>query len=192
MIDKFIEMTYGEARYEVLKELDTRGPIGSLLQKNCPDLLSTMEFVCRQLEKVMTEDFKIQDLGNIPMNIKETLESILASYPIFILLHSEYNWNTFTSGLILLIKNYNNVALEFYRTCNQEEDWIKQEYKYLARMQELIDATINLINLGAGYLDLLQASAIIVEELKTWRKSRPASMKLSESYLKSLGLNGGQ
>ena len=192
MIDKFVEMAYGKARYEVLKELDTRGLMGQLLLKSYPDLLTTMEFICRQLEKVMTEDFDIQDLGNIPANIKETLQSLLNSYPIFILLHSEYDWNVFTSGLILLIKNYLNAELEFYHTCNQEDEWIKQEYVYLMNMQKLIDATMNLINLGAGYLDLLQASAVIVEELKTWRKSRPASMKLSESYLKSLGLEGGK
>lgn len=183
-------MTYGEARYEILKELDTRGPVGSFLLSRHQDLTSTVEHICRYLEKAMTPEVEAKDIGNFPGNIKTNIEYLLLRIPTYLVVYSELKWDTFCSALFLLVDNYLSAGETFLETCG-EDDWVKNERTYINRMREQLSAILRIIDIGAGYTELCVASSQIVEELKTWSRSRPAAFKLSEAYLKSLGIEGG-
>lgn len=189
MLNNFVKMTYGEARHEVLKELDNRGPIGSFLLSRHPDLTNIIEYVCRYLEKAMTPDSDPKDLGNFPSNIKTSLEFLTLRFPSYLILYSEHDWNCFCSALFLLLDNFLNAGETFINSV-AEDDWSKEEKKYINRIREQLSAILRIIDIGAGYSELCKASAQIVEELKTWSQSRPAAFKLSEAYLKSLGIGG--
>ena len=76
MITAFKEYTYGEARYEVLKELDTRGSVGHFLLKRHAELTSIVEDMCRTLGEAMSENFNIANLGNM---MQEQLMNIAAN-----------------------------------------------------------------------------------------------------------------
>lgn len=191
MLNNFVQMTYGEARYEILKELDTRGPIGSFLLSRHQDLTATVEHMCRYLEKAMTPDTDPKSFGNFPNNVKCSLEFLLLRIPTYLIVYSEYEWNKFCSALFLLVDNYLNAGESFVATCGDDE-WTKAEKNYIQRIREQLSAILRIIDIGAGYTELCRASSQIVEELKTWSRSRPAAFKLSEAYLKSLGIEGGK
>ena len=191
MMDRVIEYTYGEARYEVLKELDTRGYVGSLLLKHHTDLINIINVMCRTLETAMSPDFEdVKSLGNMPLNVKEMLLSILSKYPSYILIHSEYDWTPFTSAFVLLVTNYLNLMEQFCEECSAlKDDWYHKEVATIKLLREYIDAILNLMELGVSYKNLIQASNEIAAELKTWRQNRPAAMRLSQTYLQSLGID---
>ena len=130
MLNNFVKMTYGEARNEVLKELDTRGPIGSFLLNRHPDLTGSIEFICRYLEKAMTPVVQPKDLGNFPLNIKTSLEFLMMRMPTYLILYSEYEWNYFCSALFLLIDNFLGAG-ETFLGAHGEDDWSKEEQKYI-------------------------------------------------------------
>ena len=137
MLKNFVQMTYGEARYEVLKELDTRGPIGSFLLSRHSDLTAIIEYMCHYLEKAMTPDIEIKSLGNFPNNIKHGLENLLLRLPTYLTVYSEYKWDTFCSALFLLTDNFINAGESFIVTCGTDTDnWVKEEKEYVQRIRE--------------------------------------------------------
>lgn len=191
MTEKLIQYTYGEARYEALKELDTRGRVGTILLKHHADLINTVNVMCHTLETAMAPDFEdVKTLGNMPLNIKQDLISILSRYPSYMLVHSDCNWTVFTSAFVLLVTNYLNLMESFNEACglNEDDAWWKKEQETVEYLRSCIEGIINLIEIGTSYKTLIQASNEIVAELKTWGAHRPAAMRLSQLYLRSLGI----
>ena len=191
MLNNFVQMSFGEARYEVLRELDVRGPIGAFLLSRHSELTGMIEHICRYLEKAMTPEVLPKDYGNFPNNIKYDLEFLLLKLPTYLVVYSEYDWNKFCSALFLLIDNYLNAGESFVCSCGNDE-WAQQEREYIRQIREQLSAILRIVDIGAGYTELCKASSQIVEELKTWSRSRPAAFRLSEAYLKSLGIEGGR
>lgn len=192
MTEQLIQYSYGEARYEALKELDTRGRVGTILLKQHPDLVNIVNVMCNTLETAMAPDFEdILTLGNMPLNVKQTLASILGSYPSYMLVHSDCEWTVFTSAFILLVNNYLNLMESFTKACCQgatDDPWQKKELEIIEFMRSCIEGINNLVEIGVSYKTLIQASNAIVAELKTWGEHRPAAMRLSQLYLRSLGI----
>ena len=55
-----------------------------------------------------------------------------------------------------------------------------------AELRQSLDCVVRLIEIGNGYIDLLQATILLLNEIKTWGDARPTSLKMSEAYLHAL------
>lgn len=191
MIKKLVELTYGEARYEVLKELDTKGPIGKFLIKRHPNLISDMELICRTLEKAMTPGSSPRELGNFPENVRENLRELMMKMPTYLILESDMDWTIFLSGLCLLITNYIGAEKMFYESYDIKSPEFERDLAFIAFVEEQLMAISHLAEIGSSFLDLVIIANRTTEMLKDLNAAQPGSLKLSQMYLKSLGIKGG-
>lgn len=106
MLHKIEKMDFGAARYAVLKSLDTRDEIGKSVLRHAPHFLDTMLSICDLIEKCEVEEVHPLDIGEIKTVQYSDLNQVLIRLPSLILLNSEQNWDTFCSGLILLVSNF--------------------------------------------------------------------------------------
>ena len=82
MIMNMRAMEFGEARYIVLKELDTRGDVGSKLLKHNHELLNIVEKVCSNLEASFSPQMGGLAAVDIPNNWElEVLLQISTAFP---------------------------------------------------------------------------------------------------------------
>lgn len=192
MLNKIRNFNYGEARYYVMKEIDTQGEIGRILSSIVPQLSLIMIRVCEQIDRLhiwnpgdSEEDLQIsQDTFNMFISIQQ-------NYPTLVLTEDTLNWNDFMSAWCAMVHefcsafgSFANYKLEH----NPQDPMANSMLQQLGGIEATLAPTMRLAELGAGYNELLQASAEIVKELKSWRQSRPASLRLSQTYLASLGL----
>lgn len=199
MFNKMKEMTLGKARYTILKELDTRGPIGQLLLSLDPQMSSTMMNLCENLFEIDAWLGAIEaarqsgeaapqppQLG-FDDHAVATFMTITGALPTFILLYSEMDWNTFCSALMTLVNSYVNVMMGALEAvgCGQEE--MNDQSSKADSLMMSMDPVMKLMELGAGYEDLLRASNKLIEQMKAFNQSSPSPVRLSEAYLKSLG-----
>ena len=69
----------------------------------------------------------------------------------------------------------------------QNQDLFDEYTKYLTNIMQSLDPVLSLLELTVSYKALFQATAQLLDELHTWRQSRPAAIRLSEAYLNSIG-----
>lgn len=198
MLNKVEEFNFGQAKYIVLKELDTFGPIAKeLLAKDLRNLNVEMMEICDRIELIQTWDKQ----GALPTSyhIEDRhfycFISLGEVLPSLVLLRSELNWNTFIGGLLIIADEYCKCYAELTNIVFEEESkketsnempCIEDNINRLQDIKNSFDAIKVLLEIGVGYTELLKASFDIARELKTWRNSNPASIRLSQSYLKAL------
>ena len=96
-------------------------------------------------------------------------------------------WEDFLSAWVSLMGNYIGVVMA--RVENEEFGDKESLIQTLMNIGESCEAITQLVEIGISYIDLLNASRQLVDEMKTWQNSRPTSLKLSEAYLDSLNFN---
>lgn len=189
MIMNMRAMEFGEARYIVLKELDTRGDVGSKLLKHNHELLNIVEKVCSNLEASFSPQMGGLAAVDIPNNWElEVLLQISTAFPSYMLQNlASPTWEDFLSAWVSLMGNYIGVVMA--RVENEEFGDKESLIQTLMNIGESCEAITQLVEIGISYIDLLNASRQLVDEMKTWQNSRPTSLKLSEAYLDSLNFN---
>ena len=186
IVNEVKKMDFSDARYLILKSLDTRDAIGSLLIKYSPQLLNIVGKVCNSLEEVMMAGeggnslFEIPDDSELRAIIQTTREMPClmlqdVSCPL---------WSDFLSAWICLIENFGGAML-------QKVDGIEGPHEDQIRatvgdMFQALTSIERLITCGNSYMDLIQATNSLLNEIKSWNNSRPTSLRLSEAYLQAL------
>lgn len=200
MFNNFEVMTYPEARYAFLKELDTRGPIGRLLLIEIPQLTNSMMRAAEFIDTIATlEEHQYVDCG-IDNDVRVAFCQIGERLPRLMLLESELDWNTFVNAYCAFMFEYTK-AIRYNADlvlCNAEKEHPESAEELILHANDamhmadeieyLIKPALRLIEIGIGYTELLEASAHIVEELRSWQQSRPASLRLSKAYLDAMGI----
>lgn len=192
MLNKIRNFSYGEARYHVMKEIDTQGDIGRILSSIVPQLSIIMIRVCEQIDKLHAwnpgepeNDLQVsQDTINMFVAIQQ-------AYPTLVLTEDTLEWNDWMSAWCAMVHEFCSAFggyANYKLSMNEQDPMANSLLQELGGIEATLAPTMRLAELGAGYNDLLQASAEIVKELKSWRQSRPASLRLSQAYLASLGL----
>lgn len=195
MLNDFKVFEFPEARYLILKELDTRGPIGQLLLNIDARLANTVMGMAEDIDLVHCaqpgEYVNVQN--ETPVNQFIYISDML---PSLILTHSELDWNTFISAYCAFIHEYveamhHNYAIkeELNEVPEDERCFLDHKRHELDELRQAVMPTLKLAEIGIGYTELLQASSTIAEELKSWRQSRPTSLRLSRAYLEALGIS---
>lgn len=195
MLNNFQVFEFPEARYLFLKELDTRGPIGQLLLNIDPHLANIVMGMAETIDLIHCaqpgEYIRVENDVNthIFVHIGEVL-------PGLILTHSEYNWNEFISAYCAFVHEYvqamhhnYSILVERDEVSDDDRCFVDHKQRELEDLRHAVMPTLKLAEIGIGYNELLQASSAIVEELKSWRQSRPASLRLSRAYLEALGIS---
>lgn len=189
MLQKIKEMSYGAARYMVLKELDTRGEIGRLLLNYDHQLAATMMNLCDWIDTAaiaLAENrfagIKWESISHAP----HAFVTMAEKFPFLILTESALNWDTFISA-------WNTIIQEFLGVMSACIQYLpKEDAERLIEMCNMIENTLRptytLAELGASYIDLMRAGNEITKELRNWRQSQPASLRLSQAYLRALGV----
>lgn len=186
IVNEVKKMNFGDARYLILKSLDTRDAIGSLLIKYSPQLLNTVGKVCNSLEEVMMAGEGGNALFVIPdENELISIIEITRAMPCFMLQDIACPlWSDFLSAWICLIENFGGAIL-------QKVDGIEGPYEDKMRdtvgdMFQALTSIERLITCGNSYIDLIQATNNLLNEIKSWANTRPTSLRLSEAYLQAL------
>jgi len=193
MLNKLKEYSYGDARYIVLKELDTRGPIGDFLlnfQPHYATLVMQMgEFIDTWDSQMDALPPSIMEIPGIQDQDFQTICAMHEMLPDFILLHSELDWNTFISAYLTFLSVFVNLTIDILHHYETPENTAEMQ-DLVSRIQHYVsslDSTLRLCELGAGFSDLLHASQNIVRELQGWKQSNPSAVRLSQAYLKAIG-----
>lgn len=189
MLQKFKEMSYGSARYLVLRELDERGPIGQLLLRYDSQLAVKMMNFCDWIDRsaIACGENRPDDIDWRKANdIPGTLMMCAETFPFLILTASELDWTGFLSAWITIAKEF--LAIAGYIAANSPEDQRHGINNIMRGVEETLRPTYTLMELGVSYIDLIKASSNLVQEMQKWRQSQPAAIRLSEAYLKALGV----
>lgn len=196
MLNNFRVFEYPEARYLVLKELDTKGPIGRLLLNAVPNLANSMMGMSEMIDRIhcaQPGEYIPQHGDSLHTNEFIIINEVL---PSLILVHSEFNWNDFISAYCAFIHeyiacmrcNYDVRESDGTPMTDEEHHFFECGHNDLNVLEETVLPTLKLAEIGIGYTELLQASGRMVEELQSWRQSRPTSLRLSRAYLEALGI----
>ena len=197
MLNDFKVFEFPEARYILLKELDTKGPIGRLLLNALPHLANNVMGMADMINCVhcaQPGEYIPQRGDGVSVHEFVAVGEIL---PGLILTHSELNWNDFISAYCAFVHEYVQAMTHNYDVresdgtplTDEERCFFEQSRNDLRILQNAVMPTLKLVELGIGYTELLQASSKIVEELQSWRQSRPTSLRLSRAYLDALGIH---
>lgn len=189
MIFNLKEKDFGDSRYILMKEFDTVGPIARIIYDRYPmmrravaEAMYTMEIVYLP-ERGGLASFNLPDFQML-WELCGTTESMTS----FVLQDLGLQWDDFLSAWMSFITNYCKILcdkLEF-----EENEVLKNEYEVIVKnIDNAISGLLNLFELGISYLDLIQTSRKLLEEMKAWGDARPTAMKLSEAYLNTLNFN---
>lgn len=194
MLNKVINFQYGKARYIVLKELDTRGPIGQILTKNnsrSADIILDLADKIDRMEICLSDS----EAGSMPwpFSVNEDHFNFIIhtnrSFANLVLLNSELDWNTFINAWLAFVNHYLDVLQRYAdprRTPDNDNDY-EQMHSQVCNIANSLQSVMKLLEIGYGYTELIEASNSLVQEMRGWQQSRPAAIKLSQAYLKSLG-----
>lgn len=205
MLSKMKEMNVGQARYVVIKELDTRGPIGQLLLNLDPQLTSTMMNLCEAIfetDNWLGECDKICEANNngagqaypdpptflgFDNRYVQIIMTIADVLPAYTLMYSELDWDTFCSAFATIIDNYISVVMAGIDRANFPSEHREEHERNAQMLSQCLNPIYKLVEIGAGYEELLRASAKLVQQMKSWEQSAPSPVRLSQTYLESLG-----
>ena len=189
MLQNIKNMTYGAARYTVLKELDTRGNIGRLLLNYDHQLAANMMNICDWIDSaaiaLSNNEFKDIHWASIE-RAPNAFILVAEKFPFLILTASELNWDIFISAWIVITHEFLGVMNACIERLPHED--AERLIEMCHKIDATLDPTYTLAELGASYTDLIKASNEMVKELRNWRQSQPASLRLSQAYLKALGV----
>ena len=192
MLTEIRNFSYGEARYHVMKEIDTLGPIGRILTAIQPQLSLIMIRVLEQIDAITAwEPGEDDGAFTISQYTLDMFIRIEHEFPTLILTEDKLPWNDFMSAWCAIVHQYCSVFgnyLDFKLSNGPEDERSQTIAQRIGLIQDTLAPTYTLAQMGAGYLELMQASSSIVKELRSWRQSRPASLRLSQTYLTALGL----
>lgn len=190
MIQKIKEMSFGTAKYIVLKELDERGPIGQLLISYDYNFANNMMNICEWIDRA---DISVEEknLNSIQWSYLDEacclLSQMSEKFPFLMLISSELEWTPFVSAWLTIADQL--ILLANYALENGLEGPDREFCMRLIDTLQMVLAPIHqLIELSVGYQELLKASAEIVKELRGWKQSQPAAIRLSRAYLQSMGV----
>lgn len=193
MVQKLKDMHFGTAKYVVMKELDERGPIGQLLISYDPNFANNMMNVCEWVDKTQITLEEQQnnrnpqiDYGYLEDAVR-LLNSMSEKFPFLMLVASQLDWETFLSGWLTITNEIAQIS-GFLAEQNDDPRLCDMCRQCSDSLMAILAPTCQLIELGIGYQELLQASAEIVKELQGWRQSQPSAIRLSHAYLRSLGM----
>lgn len=188
MIQKMKNIPYGTARYIVLKELDTRGLIGQLLLNYDHQLASTMMNLCDWIDRAEialnggNEPLSFDSVRDIPHMFIFFTEKL----PYLILTASELDWTEFVSAWVTIEHHFIGVMQAL------SEHMQEEERHGIIELCKGIEGTFTplytLIDLGVSYADMIKVGNELVREMQNWRQSQPASIRLSQAYLRALGV----
>lgn len=191
MVNKLKEMSYGAARYIVLKELDERDSIGRLLLKYDRQLTINMMDYCDWIDKadISIQSKKLYDINwQKAVDIPKVLIHIGQRFPFLVLQHSELDWTAFISAWVRISEEFIGIIEHYISLRDLKEEEISGLRQIIAECRSAIEPTITLVNLGVGYMDLIAAGRELVNEMQQWQQSQPAALRLSNAYLQSLGV----
>lgn len=189
MLQNIKNMSYGAARYTVLKELDTRGPIGRLLLNYDHQLASKMMNICDWIDSaaIALSNNQLQDMRWTSIDqAPNSFIFIAEKFPFLILTASELNWDVFISAWLVITHEFLGVMNACVEHLPRED--AERLIEICHRIESTLEPTYTLAELGASYTDLIKASNEMVKELRNWRQSQPASLRLSQAYLRALGV----
>lgn len=188
MLRKIVDMPIGEARYIVLKSLDTHDEIGELILQSHPDAMVVVnEIIGNVLAASLrggggVSAFEFQDRNYIHTFIAMTKE-----LPSYMLLDINcVAWDSFLNGWLIIGDQYQELLDKAIDCCGQDTAEIKEYTKLSYELRNALDGVVRLIEIGNGYIDLLQATSHLLREMQTWGDARPTSIKMSEAYLQAL------
>lgn len=191
MITKIKHMSYGAARYCVLKELDERDSIGRLLLSYDPQLATKMMDFCDWIDKANiaygNNTPELIDWGKA-QDIPHTLIAFAEKFPFLTLSASELNWEGFLSAWLVIANEFVNILEHHLRTGHIPEQDARRLEQLVRACQDTLRPVYTLAELGASYTDLIKAGQELVREMQKWRQSQPASIRLSQAYLKAVGI----
>lgn len=186
MVNKIKHMNFSDARYIILKSLDTRDEIGEIFVKEDSQLTTVIATICSNLEMAMMAG----EGGLAAMSLPEIehirlLVNITQKMPCYLLQDiSSPLWEDFLSAWICLIENFTSAIFQKIGDIEGPvEDELRREANTLLNSLNTVD---RLINCGIAYVDLIQATTHLLQEIKTWSNVKPTSVKLSEAYLQAL------
>ena len=194
MITKLLPLTYGQCRYEFIKELDTPGYIGEKLIMMQPQFAESMMELGTWVDQYIDA---IPDPNNMPCRPKLLLfednisrfYNIINIIPYMMFANSEYDWTLFLSAFIGFVNTVCNVTIDIinnYHTPDNDDEY-RELMQNINDLLESLKPIYLIIEFSLGYSDLIKASAILVDELKGWTQSQPAPLKLSQAYLQAIG-----
>lgn len=186
MILSLKEKDFGEARYIIMKEIETVSPIGKILIDRDSRIFEIMDLITYNMEKSYhPEEGGIAAFELPDPHFLNSLIYITETFPSLILQDLHINWDDFASAWLTIMANYckileEKIALEF----NPETVQLYQDLNH--HLDQAIESIIRLFEIGITYIDLINSSRGLVEEMKSWGEARPTSLKLSEAYLNAL------
>lgn len=188
MIMQIKNMSYGDARYIVIKSLDTRDEIGTILLRDHPQLLNTMGEVSRIIEEAMSCGNGGLGGVNYPSpDVFRDLEVVTNTLPAY-MLRDIVNpaWEDFLNAWISLCDNLCNIVHAKIENEPDDNPCFNDMLNTMIEIQKGLGSIMRLIEVGVSYIDLINATSRILDEVKTWKECRPTSLRLSEAYLQAL------
>lgn len=205
MLNKVVDLTFAQARYIILKELDECGPIAHLLRKKNARLTEQFHELCeivvkhRQWIDEHIEDMEAEmPAWDISKMQAFSFIAINEHLPHLILCNSELNWDDFISAWLVIyteyIDVYNTLTQTFYN--RHANNLLEDDDKIISMNRELLEAMsmsitgiLNLLDIGMGYTQLIRSTDYLLKEISEYKHSNPNPVRLSRAYLESLGFN---
>lgn len=197
MLNKLIPLTWGQARYEFLKELDTPGEIGERLIVIQP-MIAELAFRASNWVDTFKDwipDPKTQecpdDLPFLDPDVQQIIYSTASYMPYLILAHSEWNWTLFFSAFVTFVGTGIETTIRIIEAfCTDPNDALFLERKQSLRdIDDYLKPLHVMAEFDVSYQDLIRAGALLMDEIKGWQQCNPSAIRLSSAYLQAIGFD---
>ena len=185
MLNKLQNMDFSQARYALLKEVDTRGEICRFISDRefmFTTIMCDITYLAdRYLNTMLSPDEVTtisDDTFQVLMNVAEKAPSWSIRLPA--------DWNEFISAFIVIVDTYLKLENDLSDLLDEGSKEKQREKNRINSIREALAGLMAFIQQGALHRDLIQATTEVLIELKGWQNIRPTPLKLSEAYLHSL------
>lgn len=198
MITTLKNLTIEQAKGIIFQNFDESTNEARVLRKQWPKILEMFETIIRQLEECENRK-DVSYLSFPPKEFANMMHEISVQLPSILLIESGYSWDNLCSAIYFIFNSYSIAQVVLAQTVLQDttqpKDILEQAKTNVQLFNEIQHnwlAVLQLIDIGASYLNLINASNYIIQQFRQWSVGNPSAVRLSEMYLKSLGYCKGK
>lgn len=168
---------------------ETSAPIAMVITKKMYNFKSTIKAMTYLVNLVINQDNddSEEEVHIFDPFIIEQLNEFLTNLPLWLLRYDNIDWTEFLSAYMILFENYIAVQENLIPMIGEDDvDSMNQALAALAELKELYSATEKLAGMTVGYLGLIKASSILVDEMRRYEDVAPTTYRLSKLYIDSI------
>ena len=188
MVTELKELDFGQARYVILKELDLKGPVGTILLRDQHELAEVVSTVVKTIESAMCPEIGLAGVTPMSDRTYRVLNHVSNTMPSYMLREpNTFAWGEFLNAWMILIDNYLNIQDTIVENLETPHPEMSVELRdRIANLRDGLSSIYRLVALGVSYADLINVTDRLVEEIRSWGNARPAALQLSSAYLEAL------